>query len=445
MNGSAGAPADPATDVLGWENGYWANETLAIDQSDGLSDAELEAYVSRAMARVEAIRGLEFERELNVTVQSRAALVNATATDTFRRMVLTPYYNQLFEAMFIVDERTDAYDAYVGEDTATLGGYYAVGQNRIVIVAEDRNAPVIDEYVLVHELTHAAQDQHFDLEAGYRNSTTLDGLNGRLGLLEGDANYVAYRYQERCDGVWQCVATPGSDGPTADFNVGIYLGGYNPYSDGPSLVATLRERSGDWSAVNAAYTDPPVSSEQVIHPERYPDDRPGPLTEPAGPEGDWELFGVERVGEAWLYAMLFYQDAEYGIPVIDRSTFFDVTGGMDDTYNYTSVPSEGWSNDELRMYAARSGDARGYTWTLAWDTERDAREFRDAYLEVLAGHGAQQRGPNTWVIPEDNPYADAFRVVLDGDTVTIVNAPTVADLETLAPGLVADRNGTASG
>ena len=44
---------DPERDVLGWEDGYWYSESIDVDQSDGLSDEEIDAYVARAMARVE--------------------------------------------------------------------------------------------------------------------------------------------------------------------------------------------------------------------------------------------------------------------------------------------------------------------------------------------------------------------------------------------------------
>ena len=33
---AAAQPDDPESDVLGWENGYWHNETIDVDQSDGL-------------------------------------------------------------------------------------------------------------------------------------------------------------------------------------------------------------------------------------------------------------------------------------------------------------------------------------------------------------------------------------------------------------------------
>jgi hypothetical protein len=54
-------PANPETDQLGWENGCWADEALSITREDGLNETELDAVVARSMARVEAVRELEFE------------------------------------------------------------------------------------------------------------------------------------------------------------------------------------------------------------------------------------------------------------------------------------------------------------------------------------------------------------------------------------------------
>ncbi|HKL30417.1 MAG TPA: hypothetical protein VJ898_14260, partial [Natrialbaceae archaeon] len=63
-NASSAAPPDPDEDVIGWENGYWYDESIDVDQSDGLSDAELDRFVARTMARVERIRGLEFRENV---------------------------------------------------------------------------------------------------------------------------------------------------------------------------------------------------------------------------------------------------------------------------------------------------------------------------------------------------------------------------------------------
>ncbi|WP_135305773.1 Hvo_1808 family surface protein [Haloarcula amylovorans] len=437
------SPPDPETDRLGWENGYWANESLDVETGDGLSAAERRALVARSMARVEAIREREFERPVEFDVVSRAAYAANQSQDSFQRLVGTRYYNQVYEATFIVDEETDAYDVVTGGQSAAVGGFYAVGSDRFVLVVEDPDDPTVDEGILVHELTHALQDQTGLLDSAFRSPTlSSDARTGLLGLVEGDANYVMARYDARCaNGTWQCLPSDASasvggegsdsDGDSADsVNLGVYLTGYQPYSDGPALVAALRERGG-WDAVDAAYDSPPVSTEQTIHPERYPDERPRPLDRRAPTDGEWRRFTSDTLGEAWLYSMFWYQDREYDIPVVDSGQVLSPDAGAYDTYNYTSAPSEGWANDRISLY--RNGDASGYVWVTTWDSEDDARQFADAYRRVLEGHGGESAGDQTWRIPEDEPYGDAFRVVRDDRTVTVVNGPDLDALSAIAP------------
>ncbi|WP_254273099.1 Hvo_1808 family surface protein [Haloarcula marina] len=434
--------ADPETDRLGWENGYWANESVDLTVSDGLNESERAALVARGMARVEAIRDREFQRDVEFDVVAREEY--ASNQSRFDRLVGSRYYNQVYEATFMVDEETDAYDVVVGEDGATVGGFYAIGQDRFVLVVEDPDRPRIDEGVLVHELTHALQDQVGLLDGVFTASgglPTADERTAALGLIEGDANYVMDRYEARCqNGTWRCVATRPSNTSAsgADVNLGVYLRSIQPYSDGPVFVDRLRERGG-WDAVDAAYDAPPVATEQTIHPERYPDERPQELDAETAPDGEWRQFDTETIGEAWLYAMFWYQDREYDIPVVDSDQVLATDGGPYDTYNYTSVPTEGWGNDRLSLYT--NGSANGYVWTTQWDSEADAQQFRDAYVQVLRGHGGESVGESTWRIPEGEAYADAFRVVRDGQTVTVVNGPSVDSLSTLRPSLGNESEG----
>ncbi|MBX0295606.1 Hvo_1808 family surface protein [Haloarcula nitratireducens] len=439
------SPSDPERDRLGWERGYWANESLDVETGDGLSEAERRALVARSMARVEAIREREFERPVEFDVVSRAAYAANRSRDSFQRIVGSRYYNQVYEATFIVDEETDAYDAVTGGQSAAVGGFYAVGSDRFVLVVEDPDDPNVDEGILVHELTHALQDQTGLLDSAFRLPTpSSDARTGLLGLVEGDANYVMARYDARCaNGTWECLprdasASVGGDGDESageadgpdGVNLGVYLTGYQPYSDGPALVAALRERGG-WDAVDAAYDSPPVSTEQTIHPERYPDERPASLDRREPTDGEWQRFTTDTIGEAWLYSMFWYQDREYDIPVVDSEQVLSPDAGDYDTYNYTSAPSEGWANDRISLYA--NGDASGYVWVTAWDSEDDARQFAEAYRRVLEGHGGESVGDGTWRIPEEDPYGDAFRVVRDDQTVTVVNGPDVDALSAIAP------------
>jgi hypothetical protein len=200
-----------------------------------------------------------------------------------------------------------------------------------------------------------------------------------------------------------------------------------PYGDGPAYVDSVVERDG-WDAIDAAHENLPQSTERIMHREAT--DAIPAVTVPETARGGWERYdinddGADTAGEASIYVMFWYQGYQYGNEVIDRSTVVVRDGGRYDTYNFTSPPSKGWGNDKIVPY--RNGERDGYVWVSTWDTEKDAREFYDAYLRVLDGHGAESVDESTWVI-EDGGFADAFYVVRDGKQVIVVNGPTTTDL-----------------
>jgi hypothetical protein len=434
--GDAGASdlADPASDRLGWEAGYWYNESIDVDQSDGLSDEELDAFVARSMARVEYIRGLEFESEVPVEVIARSEYRNGS------REVGTPadsefaaWNNQVWEALFITGEDTNVQQALTDTQGSSVVGFYAPGDDEIKIITENPDEPVLRNSTLVHELVHAIQDQQFDLTDERFRGETQDGDLAIDGLVEGDANYVESEYARRCaSGEWECVSTPsqrgGSDGPSP--NLGILLTVFQPYSDGPVYVASLVEEGG-WDAVNDAFESPPTSTEQVIH---VTDEEPVPIDFRDRSTGEWERYlsqgveGSDTVGEASIFAM-FWTQARAGADTINPQDLFETESSYD-TYNYAAAPSTGWANDRVFPYHKGSGPTAeyGYVWVTEWDSEEDAREFLEAYRAILRAQGGSQQATNVWVIDE-GPYADAFRVTRQGTRVVIVNAPTVDDLD----------------
>ncbi|SEO76786.1 hypothetical protein SAMN04487948_10511 [Halogranum amylolyticum] len=428
--------ADPASDVLGWEDGYWYDEQIDVDQSDGLTDAELAAYVGRAKARVEQLRRQEFTRDVRIEVLTREAFAERERERSLEGPEDPEYNrwnNQVWEALFVVDEDADISRAFDSLGETLILGQYFRGEDALLVVSDDPERPVVDNETLVHELVHALQDQQYNLSAPQYDPQTQDAQLARNGLTEGEAEYVTTRYVELCGTEWDCVTTPASNRPTPDYsqlNLGVVLVVVQPYGDGTAYVHSLVERGG-WDAVDAAHADVPRSTERIMH--RRADDEIRPLSVPDTARNGWERYdvadvadeGADTAGEASIYVMFWYQGYRYGNEVIDRSTVLPPDAGRYDTYNFTSAPSQGWGNDKIVPY--KNGEEDGYVWLSTWDTERDAREFHDAYLRVLEGHGAEQLADSTWVI-EDGGFADAFYVVRDGRRVVVVNGPTVDDL-----------------
>lgn len=418
----ASPPPDPETDVVGWEDGYWYNESIDVNQSDGLDKSERDAFLSRTMARVEYLRGLEF--------RSRPALEfidRETLAERRERTFGFPTDEQLWEAMFVLGEDTNATRAVGERFGGSVVGYAAEeGADHIVIVNRDPSEPKVGAIVLAHELVHVLQDQHFDLSAPRYDRDTFDGVFAKDGLVEGEASYVHRLYAEQCDADWECVPSPepGWAGATRKGTWRFHRLTLQPYSDGAHYVAQLRE-GGGWAAVDATHRDPPESSAAIVHPGRNA--TPEPMTFVDRSNGDWTTVGrPQTVGEVGLYTLLWRSLNDQG--QVDRDG--PEVDGPYDTFDYNDPITAGWANDRLVTYAA--GDRRGYVWAIRWETVEDAETFADAYRRQLQAEGANRTGKTTWVLPE-GPFADAFRVERTGRTVVVVNGPTESSLRAIRP------------
>jgi hypothetical protein len=138
--------------------------------------------------------------------------------------------------------------------------------------------------------------------------------------------------------------------------------------------------SGDWEKVNQAYADPPVSTEQILHPDRYPEDVPLHLEAPdprarLGPE--WGLRQSTVLGE-WRMrqALQAYLPADEAI---------DATSD--------------WGGDVLLTYHNQARQQDLLLLITRWDNLRQAQDFFLAfrkYGEARFGERHPVAGVDTW-------------------------------------------------
>ncbi|MFO7926264.1 MAG: Hvo_1808 family surface protein [Halobacteriota archaeon] len=433
----------PTEGELGYYDGYRYDDTFDIDPTNGLTERETEAVVSRAMARVQLLRGLRFEEDVEVEIISREAF-REEYDDVWREPSddVRALDNAQHEALFLVGSDEDVVDVRRGNRGGTVLGFYQPSTEQLVIVSGNDPATLDDELTLAHELVHAVQDQRFDL--GSIESSTLDGTNARNGLIEGDASLVESVYERNCEtGEWQCVETDTSSGSalSPDFHWGVYFLSFFPYAEGPTFIDHHRD-AGGWDAVDRMYDDRPRTSAEIIRPASYRTDAYGNATVRDRHGGGWERVRLEngsdaasvgRAGGASMFAYTAYAGDSPG--VIDREEFRNAgSDGLDSTRPYTyDVPyTEGWYGDRLHAYE-RNGET-AHVWNVTFNDAENATAFVDGYGQVAAHWGGERAGGTVWTFEETDRFGGAVWVERDGNAVTVVKAPSEAALaEVYAP------------
>ena len=422
------------TGPLGCVEDVCHDDELGLTSSSGLDDDELEAVIYRSMARVEELRGERFEDEIPVEIMSREEFRELGASE--EESDPDRWNNQVWKALFVVDDDTDvsaAIDETVG---GAVTGFYQPSTNEIVLITPDTDAPQINEQTLIHEFAHALQDQRHDLTSPQFSGDTQDADLAVTGVYEGEAVYLENRYEERCATEWECLDEPPRSGGGGGGNQGLLMTLLQPYSSGPAYIADVVEREG-WAGVDDRMEEPPETTRELIHRERFDAqsiDVDDEATDGWERHSDRGVEGAEVAGEASIFVMFWYQAVEYDAETIDPSVMHETTH-PDEPRNYAAAPSSGWVADELVPYQ-RNGDD-GYVWTLEWETADDADEFRTAYGAILQAHDATETDEGVYVI-DDGGFSGAYALSVDDTRVTIVHASTVDGLFELKPNLDPD-------
>ncbi len=158
---------------------------------------------------------------------------------------------------------------------------------------------VVGEMLLAHELTHALQDQNFNLESSLDKVKNDDDRALALkSVAEGDATLAGFAYAAGGidDATANLLVANLKDLPkilaaeAPDTPLGLSAPLLFQYSEGVTFVAEAYRRGG-WTAVDALYRNPPESSHQILHPALYFDN-------PA-PEVRITLAGYQKIMAGW--------------------------------------------------------------------------------------------------------------------------------------------------
>jgi hypothetical protein len=238
------------------------------------------------------------------------------------------------------------------------------------IIAESVNMFAQEEMTFAHEYVHALQDYYFDLNGYLNKEGSADALLAARSLPEGDARLVEDLFtfenisQDQLDyNVYRYLFQEHPKLEGVSPALGIFT--YFPYTAGEYFVIYLYIEGGfTWDKVNQAYSNPPVSSEQVMHPEKYlAGEKPVTINLPdlAPVLGEtWQEIDRDVLGEAGFLVWLIDQ--------VEDQTAIDGAAGWDgDAYTL-------WVNDAGQSLLAESS---------LWESETDAIEFSEAFTNYM--------------------------------------------------------------
>ncbi|MFT3854410.1 MAG: hypothetical protein QM733_16970 [Ilumatobacteraceae bacterium] len=258
--------------------------------------------------------------------------------------------------------------------TEGIAAFYDPDREEIVIPADDPSS-LLNRLTLVHELTHALQDQlgQLDVEPG-----DTDEADAFKALVEGEAEHVATAWFLSLDDDEQSEAEDAEDADADmdDVSPALIAQFAFPYAVGEPMVAALDDAGG----LPGAFDDPPASTADVLDPDRWLDPvAVVPVDDPELADGEKAEGEADTLGALTLYLML--------ASAIEPADALAAT--------------DGWGGDRMQAYA--DGDS-----TVC---------LRVALTGVdAAATDALADGLTAWVASRPSGAATSSR---DGDVVTL--------------------------
>ena len=286
----------------------------------------------------------------------------------------------------------------VGQEGGGLYDPHAKAFTGISDLPPALKAPMYQDMIASHELTHALQDRELDIVAQSRTALKdLDYEYAFRATIEGMATVVMVAYTNNLpfDNLPDTRVFMRSGFGQKDLRVfPHYLREVliSPYAEGGAFVQKWLETNSHKKLVSL-FDDLPTTSEQILHPEKYLDrDDPTPIdmsgVADAVPAG-WDPYYTNTLGE------------------FDLLTLFRMYPA---TNSGAAEAAAGW--DGLRFDAYLSDDDLIVVGSSVWDSGRDAEEFLSALSQVLADTSE----PETYTVTQSGARVDFIIGRVPGDT-----------------------------
>jgi hypothetical protein len=322
-----------------------------------------QSLLQRIEQQVQQLRGLNAKSQVPLRFLDQQGLSKYLAQNFDRDYLPNERESdqKLLSTLGVLNQGDNVVQILLDLLTEQVIGTYSADDKVMYVVGGASSFGPDEQVTFAHEFTHSLQDQYYDLNKLLpKHGDNDDRSEAIQALVEGDAVLIQRLWAQSALSPAELgqLGQSGSDSSSKLFQAPNFIREQLlfPYGDGFNFVRQMYQAGGT-GAVDEVFRNPPDSTEQILHPDKYrAHEKPVPVAVPdlSGSLGQgWRQINQNTLGEMALRLMLEeYTDA-----------------------NRASRAAAGWGGDR---WALLEKDGRqALVLATTWDTPNDAREFFD--------------------------------------------------------------------
>jgi hypothetical protein len=286
---------------------------------------------------------------------------------------------QVYKMLGFIPEDFDYLKGIIEMYTAQLGGYYDPEAEYYAMASWMPMAMQMP--IAIHELTHALQDQHYELDKLIDpGSATSDELMARTALIEGDATAVMLDYTRSLVGqgpisreettssfILQNLSGAMLSSSLSKSPAALQAMMLFPYLSGLNFSHAILKSSG-YEGIHRAFSRLPRSTEEILHPEKYFAQQRSfqILEDPKPPKG------VKLESDTAVFTDTI---GEFAVSTLLRAWL---------SPQQAADAASGWGGDKLVLYQIDDSSKVILLWHTAWDDQKEAQEFFDGFVQAYS-------------------------------------------------------------
>ncbi|MBL4846314.1 MAG: hypothetical protein JKY65_12365 [Planctomycetes bacterium] len=358
---------------------------IAAPQAQAQSEHPILKDVRQIMEEVAEMRGLKYQAPVKADVQKPEVLKKMIreSFDEEASAAEMAKQEKVIKAFGLLPQDYELRAALIKFMSEQIGGFYDPEKKELFLIERPMGGgaeqKLNDQMVMAHELHHALQDQNFALDRWFDVlGDHEDRLQAYKGLIEGEAQLIGMSHlfgkmgrgkadMRQLNRMQEMMLKMSPEG--AKFRkIPPYLieNMMFPYTQGAEFVQDLQRKFG-WQGLNKFFNDPPSSTEQILHPEKYFGERDEPL-EISLPGSLSKILGKKPTE---LYENTL---GEFSASLLLRA--------LGTPKGVANKAVHGWDGDRFAGFETADGRVV-VIWLSTWDSETQAAVFENTYRTAL--------------------------------------------------------------